>query len=252
MSNFAKWCTTKKVSVKGHDLQVLTADTAKLRIGTDAVAKIVPGHYASEKRVADILERLGKAKAAEYIKHKLPKGKSIRSGDLGEILAASYVTELMPYEVTVKKLRWKDHREMAMRGEDIIAVRINSKGKSLELLKGETKSRAALTAAVLTEARTALRKNNNRPSPHALSYVADRLFELGKIDVANAIEDAQLKKGIKLSQMAHFLFTFSGNDPVRLLERNLVAYKGQVSQYVVGLWVRSHQAFIKAVYGKVA
>ena len=249
--NFAKWCTTDRVSVKGHDLQVLTAVDSKLNVGRDAVAAVVPGHYASEQRVADILKRLGKAKAAEYIQQKLPKSKSIRSGDLGEILGASYVAEFMPYDIAVNKLRWKDHREMAMRGEDIIGVRFEPKSKRLEFLKGEIKSRATLTTTVLSEARAALRKDNNRPSPHGLSYIADRLFELGKTDAVNAIDDAQFKNGIKLSQIEHLVFAFSGNDPLQLLKSNLLAYKGKVRQSAVGLWIATHQAFIKAVYEKV-
>lgn len=248
---FTKWCIPKSEVVNGHDLQVLTAVDSKLGIGSGTIAAIVPSHYASEERVADIFKRLGKVKAAEYIQQKLPKAKSIRSGDLGEILATSYVTECMPYDIAVSKLRWKDHREMAMRGEDIIGVRIDPKSKNLKFLKGEVKSRALLSAIVLSEARATLRKDNNRPSPHGLSFIADRLYDAGRTDLAKAIDDAQLKEGIKLSQMEHLLFTFSGNNPIQFLKNNLSTYKGKVHQYAVGLWVNTHQAFIKAVYGEV-
>jgi len=161
--DFAKWCTTDRVSVKGHDLHVLTAVDSKLNVGRDVVAAVVPGHYASEQRVADILKRLGKAKAAEYIQQKLPKSKSIRSGDLGEILGASYVAELMPYDVTVNKLRWKDHRKMAMRGEDIIAVH----------------ERMGLTIGVCPSQQGENRKQDDMRDIVEFTLGAARVFDLG-------------------------------------------------------------------------
>ena len=42
---------------------------------------------------ARILERFGKTAAATLIREKLPDAKSIRSGDLGEILATEYISE---------------------------------------------------------------------------------------------------------------------------------------------------------------
>jgi hypothetical protein len=63
------------------------------------------------------------------------------SGELGEILATELVEEMMDYEVPVRRLRYKDGREMALRGDDFIGIRVNAAG-NLHLLKGESKSRA--------------------------------------------------------------------------------------------------------------
>ena len=252
MSNFNKWCKTSEGTIKGHDLNSLSAIPGRLKLGRDALASIVPAHYASTERVANLLKRLGKRAAAEYILKKLPKSKALRSGDLGEILATSYVAERTDYKPMLNKLRWKDHREMAMRGDDLIAVKVNPETKMLGFLKGEVKSRVALSKGVISEARKALRQDNNRPSPHALSVIVDRLHELGKTDLANAIDDLQLKQGIKLSQIEHLLFAVSENDPSGLLKNDLLAYKGQVHQHSVGLQIQGHQKFISDVYDAVS
>lgn len=249
MTPFKKWCDRTDQEVNGHELTVLTGLTGKFAIAQAELATIVPGHYAAEDRVAQILGRLGKKRAAEYVRQKLPKTKSIRSGDLGEILGSEYIEEATDYEVAVDRLRWKDHREMAMRGDDVIAIKLAA-GSKLHFLKGEIKSRASLSGAVLDEARKALRKNNNRPSPHALSFIADRLYEEEETALANAIDDAQLKNGIALSKVAHLMFTFSGNDPLNLLEKHLRKYKGRVRQLAVGLHVVDHQKFIREVFKK--
>ena len=248
---FTDWCEEIEEDIGDHQLTVLTSIAAKLTVGRDAAALIVPTHYASEERVAALLERLGKPAAAKFIRDKIPEGKKIRSGDLGEILATEYVGDSTIYSIPIKRLRWKDHRNMSMRGDDLIAVRIPDDGTPIRFMKGETKSRAALTTAVLSEARSALDRDNGMPSPHALTFVSDRLHEIGEDETADAIDDAQLADGIQPAQVGHLLFVFCGNKPDALMRTNLTAYHGAMSQLYVGLMVSTHQAFIKDVYDKV-
>jgi hypothetical protein len=253
MIKFVSWCATTDEQVKKiHLLRTLNADPKKLQAGIEALAKVVPTHYASEERLAGVLKRLGKLRAAKFLQSKLPSSKSIRSGDLGEILAASYVQEMTTYGSVISRLRWKDHRNMAMRGDDVIAVQKAAPPDKIKFLKGEAKSSVAISAAVIAKGRKALRKDKNRPSAHALSFLADRLHEQGKKDLANLIDDAQYKFGIKLRQVAHLLFTFSGNDARPLLLDDLGAYTGSVEQHAVALVVKDeHQKFIKRVYEQV-
>jgi hypothetical protein len=107
MMEFEEWCEAADEVVNGHDLKVLSGSHDHLVAARDKVAEIVPTHYASEEPVAHVLERLGKAAAAEFVRQKLPKSKAVRSGDLGEILATEYIAENTPYEVPIKRLRWK-------------------------------------------------------------------------------------------------------------------------------------------------
>lgn len=248
---FVDWCQGAEVDVGAHRLTVLTSIPENLGIGRDAAALLVPTHYSSEERVAGLLDRLGKPAAANFIRSKLPESKKIRSGDLGEIFATEYVGEGTTYAVPIKRLRWKDHREMSMRGDDLIAVRLPSNGSPIEFMKGESKSRASLTAAVLSEARAALDRDHGLPSPHALTFVADRLHDIGDDETADAIDDAQLDDGIQPAQVCHLLFIFCGSSPTNLMRTNLNAYAGTMNQRYVGLRVNTHQAFISEVYAKV-
>ncbi len=138
-----------------------------------------------------------------------------------------------------------------MRGEDVIGIFQDPQSLRLHFLKTEAKSRAALTAQVLTDARAALDKDGGLPSPHALSFISDRLHELDDLPMADAIDDALLKHGIPLTNVRHLLFTFSGNAPDALLTAALQAYPGEASQRGVGLRVEGHGAFIRAVYDQV-
>lgn len=197
-------------------------------------------------------QHLGKPAAAALIQNKLPTTKGMRSGDLGEIYATEWIdAHSGGYFAPVKRLRWKDHRNMAMRGDDVIAILPDPPSHRLRFLKAEAKSRVRLTAQVLADARTGLDKDGGLPSAHALSFVSARLVELGNLPLADAIDDALLKHGIPIEDVRHLLFTFSDNAPEALLTASLQGYEGAVTQWAVGLRVEGHADFVGAVYERV-
>jgi hypothetical protein len=252
MVQFNDWCLSVDMPIGNHFCRVMTAQTANLPTGIQATAVIIPGHYASEEQVARALARLGKPAAADLIQGKLPTTKAIRSGDLGEIYATEWIdTHSGGYRAPIKRLRWKDHRNMSMRGDDVIGIFQDAQTQRLHFLKTEAKSRANLTAQVLTEARAGLDKDGGLPSPHALTFISARLLDLGNLPLADAIDDALLKYGIPVQNVRHLLFTFSGNDPGALLTASLQAYPGPINQWGVGLRVVGHPAFIGAIYDRV-
>lgn len=220
--------------------------------GVQSTAAVIPGHYAAEEQLARALRRLGKPAAAALIEGKLPTTKAIRSGDLGEIYATEWIdAHSGGYRAPIKRLRWKDHRNMAMRGDDVIGIHLDPATQRLSFLKTEAKSRVALTAQVLTEARTGLDKDGGKPSAHALGFISARLMELGDLPLTDAIDDALLKHSIPVQSVKHLLFTFSGNPPGELMTSSLQAYPGPITQWGIGLRVEGHVEFVAAVYDKV-
>lgn len=251
MVGFPNWCDRAAEDVGAHAIELITARAADAAHGSAAVAAIVPGHYAAEEHIARILRRLGRPKSAAFIEGKLPTTKQIRSGDLGEILATEFIAAGTQYAAPIKRLRWKDHRNMAMRGDDVIGLFRDPATGRLLFLKTEAKSRATLPGGVLTEARAGLDKDGGLPSAHALAFIADRLMEAGNNDLADAIDDALLKYGIAPQSVKHLLFTLSGNNPANLLRANLQGYGGGFSQLYVGIRIAPHGAFIAGVYDQV-
>ena len=108
-----------------------------------------------------------------------------------------------------------------------------------------------MTGGVLADARTGLDNEGGRPSAHALAFISARLFELGDLPLADAIDDALLKHGIPIQNVHHLLFTFSDNDPDAILTASLQAYQGGIPQLGVGLRVDGHAEFIGSVYERV-
>lgn len=249
MVGIQSWTTSTSENVGVHEVVHLAATELSAQEGIAWAARAVPRHYASTERMSRILVSLGKPAAAKFLENKLPTGSRTRSGDLGEIIGAQYAARELGYR-TIARLRWKDHREMAMRGDDLLGFRLTAAGE-VEFLKGEAKSRARLGATTVAEADEALRRDNGRPSPHALEFVADRLHERGQDELAAKIDRALLVTRIRQQEVLHFLFTFTGTNPNTILRSSTEAYRGRIRRVAVGLQVPAHQAFIAAVYEKV-
>jgi hypothetical protein len=250
--DFSIWCDLEEVEIADHLVVEIVSRPADLAEGTEAMADLVPDHYSSAEHIARVLANLGKAEAAQFIRNKLPTSKRIRSGDLGEILATEYIDAHTQYSAVVKRLRWKDHRNMAMRGDDVIGVAIaDQPPEKLLFLKAEAKSRAQMTAAVIQEAREALDRDQGLPSPHALGFLSARLLESGNAELADKIDRAQLQRGIAPADVEHMLFVFSGNDSAGHIETAVENYAGPVDQLGVSLRIPTHGAFIAGVYDLV-
>ncbi|MBV1907956.1 MAG: DUF1837 domain-containing protein [Kangiellaceae bacterium] len=228
----------KKVELKGEEFQNLIEELIDL----------LPDYYIDPLSIASTLDRLGKPAAAEKLRLKLPEVINIRSGDIGEILTSDYIDEKTAYSVPIKKLRWKDHRNMAMRGDDVIGVLINQDDQTIKFLKAEAKSNQSLSRAVLTKARDELDLDEGLPAPHALEFVAGRLRETGNQGLADLIEKAQLFDGIGSSQVEHLLFTFTASNPETLQKEAFENYGGNIKQSSVGFQVSNHQELIGSVY----
>src|SRR5262249_15162894 len=125
-------------------------------------------HYIAEA----FLKKLGRDKVVQMLRQKIPLRKKGKSGDLGEILSPEFVNSgQLPFQVPIHRLRWKDSRELPMRGEDLIGFQFDV--KPLRFLKGEAKSRERLNASVLSEARAALDKNDGLPLAHTLGFIME-------------------------------------------------------------------------------
>lgn len=252
MIEFDRSCTINDLQVNGHDLHLVNVIEGNLDDLIERVAAIVPGHYLAPNRIAAIFQRHGKRALAQRLTDLLPDQKRSRSGDIGEIFATEYITEKLGFDVPINRFRWKDHRQQAMRGDDVIGINVSGDLQVRPLyLKVEAKSRAALNQATVTQAREALDSDDGLPTAHALGFIAERLHEMGNSGLSDRIYEDFLERSITQAQVKNLVFTFSGNAPDNFLSNDLSNYTGNIGQYAVGLRVIDHQDFILNVYEQV-
>jgi hypothetical protein len=248
---FSSWCDSEEE----EDARKRYWTFCERRGGRDAIRKTLAetmrSHYDRLERIAEDVARLGYKGASTILAAELPKKPRARSGDLGEILATELVEEKIGLRVPVRRLRYKDGREMAMRGDDFIGAGYGSNDGKLWLLKGEAKSNRVLGKTTITDARKVLNRDNGRCTPDSLLFVANRLLESSdKTEVAlgRTIRDEVGCNSLRPDRIDHVLFTVSGNLPPTALKDDLEAAGSGRDQYVVNLRVEDHQDFIAEMY----
>ncbi len=247
---FDPWCSGEEVVKAAKTLRVLRGKTSAQAKAIEIIQGVVPTHYCKPEIVRKWLKKWGYKQTLAVVKKDLPMGKKARSGDIGEILATEYVNRKLDFNVPIFRLRWRDHRELALRGDDLLAIQFDAQGR-IHFMKGEAKSRQSLSAAVVEEASEALHAHDGRPGPHTINYVVKRLYELGEDELAEKIEDYLSRKTIPRKRVTHLLFALCGNDPKPHLESYLISYTGPIQQVIVGLRVNDHGSFVKTIFDGV-
>ena len=251
MGLYERWCeSTKEKDKRKHYWTYVEKDGGRDEIRDD-LAKTIRSHYDRLERIAEDVKRLGYEVAGGILSAAMPQTPKGRSGDLGEILATELVEEEIGLRVPVRRLRYKDGRNMAMRGDDFIGAGYDSKSKKLWLLKGEAKSNEALSKSTVTSARKVLDRDNGRCTPDSLLFVANRLLDSNDPNekaLGRDLRDEVGLKSLRAARIDHMLFTVSGNGPHSSLKEDLDASGTNRNHYVVNIHVEDHQDFIAAMY----
>lgn len=225
----------------------------------DQRAEILPelcartrSHYVTDQDIATFLDALDYPEAAEIVRENYPEGSTGRSGDLGEILCTEVIEEWCAFDVPIRKLRYKDHREQAMRGEDVIGFRHDENGQ-LCLLKGEAKSAQSLSTDTVNAAREGLNANSGRPTGHAMTYVARRLLDQGGDNEALGKEILQesARRAVPKTRVTHCMFTVTGNAAAKMIDDDFENAEVGRDQFIIHIRIPDHGEFVKEVYDEV-
>ena len=247
---YENWCGNEQTVDGSKTLWRLVERDGGREFALGELPGRVRSHYVNDDEIAAFVEALGYAGAAQCIRELFPESAIGRSGDLGEILAGEFVEERLGYELPVRRLRGKDHREMAMRGEDVIGAAFDELGR-LKLLKGEAKSARGLSRATVEEARTRLEEHHGRPSAHFLIFIGRQLVMSEDPDVkelGGAILKQATNRAIPKSRLAHLLFTLSGNPAAGIIQDDFDAADGTREQHSANLRIPDHGEFVEVVY----
>jgi hypothetical protein len=249
MPLFADWCECNSTGASPKRLLKYTEKVGGRAAISATLPKVMQSHYDDAVRIAQDVAQLGYTKAAALLAERMPRSKTARSGEFGEILATELVEEGLGYRVPVRRLRYKDGREMALRGDDFIGVTIDADG-NLGFAKGESKSRETLGKSTISDARTVLSRDAGRPTPTSILFVADRLMDLGGDEetLGRAIRNEVANRAIPSTRIEHVLFTVSGNAAPQALTDDLAAAADDRPQTVIHVHISDHQDFIGTSY----
>ena len=242
-----RWLDEDVTAMGPHSLILMSESIGTRPCILDELRATVSDHYVDPETTAKQIMDLGAPKTAQRLREHLPTTKTARSGDLGEVLATEVAEQHLGFEVPIRRLRWKDGRNTALRGDDIIGLAW--KKKKLVFLKGEAKSRISLSAAVLKKAGDTLNSCGGRPDRHSVLFMTDRLWEQGKDESAKKIETAY---ALSSTGVEHMLFALTGSNPKKLLTEHLKTNsKKRRRLHAIGLHIEDHVEFIKALFEEI-
>jgi hypothetical protein len=249
MSIFNTWIDRQEEINNLRTLHICTEVAGTRSQIAGDLKEVIRSHYNDLALIADDIQQLGYKDASAVLKARLPQTRKARSGDLGEILATEYIEYALGYVVPIRRLRYKDGREMALRGDDFIGIRHDNQS-GLQLLKGESKSALKLSNATIKNARKALDRDHGRCTPHALLFIADRLMEgsASQLELGRLLKTEVARQSLLPPRIEHAFFTMTGNNPLTFLRADLNAADGTRRQTSINLNISDHQDFIAASY----
>ena len=243
----ARWLNGNTTDVGQHSVMLLSESPGTRACVAAELNLTFRHHYMSQETWSKRIEDMGAPETAKVLQELLPNTKQARSGDTGEILATEVSEEKLSYKIPIRRLRWKDGRNAALRGDDIVGVAHDPEGE-IQFLKEESKSRVALSASTINEASEVLDRDMGQPNRYAILFIANRLREQGKDDLATELEKAFLLS-FNGYEVEHLLFVVSGNDPGNILTKHLAGVESeQPKRYAIGVWIPDHGQFIEELY----
>lgn len=247
---FDDWCEIDEATPDDRKTLVLLNEKAGGRAAVkEQLVERVRSHYDDLGRIAEDVERLGFPGAATILRERMPRTARARSAEMGEILATEFIEFQTEFRVPVRRLRYKDGREMALRGDDYLGLRVDEEDR-LRFLKGEAKSGRRVTRPIIADARERLSEDDGRPTPISLLFVADRLLEGIEEEqvLGRRLRDEVVRRSATASRITHGIFALSGNAPEEALEEDLDAADAAHSHISTSLHIQDHQAFIAEVF----
>lgn len=251
---FKTWCQDTIEKKDGQKKYVrLTEKQGGREAAFPELIERVRSHYKSLESIRQDIETLGFSDAAAVLKLLMPGAddKKDKSGGLGEIIAVELVEEKLNYKVPIRKLHYKDHRSMAMRGDDFIGVTYTEQDNKLYLLKGEAKSAQNIGSDTIDAAREALEDYHGRCTPHSLLFVAERLLQSNDGNdksIGRKLQKEAIHGTLPKNRIGHFLFTLTGFPAKPAHLADFENADPERPQYIVNFRIADHSGFIDKVF----
>lgn len=177
----------------------------------DHFAAAVVDHHVAARAVSGALQRRGFSQTAAYLASRLPSDGRTRTGNFGEVLASEHLRQRYGYDMPVFKLRFMDNPRMPMRGEDIVAFRLDQHRFIVALCVGESKVMQTFDSREVEDAHDRL-KLAYRPHPVSLLLISNVLHDRGDA-LADQVDALLETLAISPVRRENWIFLITGNRP---------------------------------------
>lgn len=177
-------CTTKS----GMPHRKLT-ESGNTDAFLDFTVQALQDHHATPQRLQRIrktLQSLG-VDASECGQSPYPHADKTRKGNFAEVFLAEYIKACTTAQLPVYRLRYNPNTEQAMKGDDVLMFDLDS--DPVRIIVGESKFRGTPNGQAVEEILDGLKRSHNAGLPVSLAFVVDMLFESGRNDLAEKLNN---------------------------------------------------------------
>lgn len=178
---------------------------------SNPLSRAIVDHHAHRQRVADRLQALGHEGASAYFLDELPRNDRTRKGNFGEVVASEHLIQRYGYTMPVFKLRYRDSN-LPMRGEDIVAFKIDDQQRITCVIIGEAKTIVTYSANTVRQAHERL-KTAYHPRPMTLGMLAEILYAMDNAPLASQIDDIAVRLARDAFPRENWIFLFCQQCP---------------------------------------
>lgn len=167
------------------------------------------------ERKQKILEKYDFKEFAKKL-HVFPESDKTRKGNFGEVILSEYLSLTSGVEILIYKLHYNPNIDQSMKGDDVLLV------DDKTILLGESKFRSQPSKSAVEEAAEGM--GDKLTLPLSLTFIADRLFDQGNIELGEMIFNIHLEMGKKDDMdIKNIGFLLSTKNVRNIVERNLSA-----------------------------
>ena len=174
----------------------LTQDQRGRYATTEQLRAALIEHHASAGMLARDRRKIRNLRAEGYPVtdddvHRFPRADKTRKGNLAEVFLAEYICAASNADVPVYRLRYNPNVEQSMKGDDVLAFDFSSPRP--RIIVGEAKFRATPTKKAVRDIVGGLVRSHQAGLPASLQFVADRLYDVGNLGLADRVSDCSLQ-----------------------------------------------------------
>ena len=178
-------------TVNGVDHRELTENNHN-DILLDYMVSALQRHHISQQnfqRRKDLLQSL-KISDATITQSPYPHNTTTQKGNFAEVFLAEYLQSTTNADLPIYRLRYNPNADQSMKGDDVLLFDLDS--EPVRIIVGEAKFRGTPSKQAVVEIIDGFLRSNKAGLPVSLMFVAERLFDEGKDDIAKKVMNCSI------------------------------------------------------------
>lgn len=141
------------------------------------------------QRHMDLITSL-KIKGLPILRSPYPQDFTTQKGNFAEVFLAEYLSSTTDAQLPIYRLRYNTNPDQSMKGDDVLLFDLDA--DPVRIIVGESKFRTTPDKQAVVDIVDGLVRSNKAGLPISLMFVAERLFQEGKSEIGQRVQNCAL------------------------------------------------------------